>query len=96
MTESIFKNHTMTSYRQSWTSVLEETKIDYLDTLVRFRFRIQSPQSKEGIEFLEKRPAASYHPDPNTQEFICQFNVKKMLGQSSGTCCRKWRPCRTK
>ena len=95
MTESIFKNHTMTSYRQSWTSVLEETKIDYLDTLVRFRFRIQSPQSKEGIEFLEKRPA-SYHPDPNTQEFICQFNVKKMLGQSSGTCCRKWRPCRTK
>jgi hypothetical protein len=84
MTESIFKNHTMTSYRQSWTSVLEETKIDYLDTLVRFRFRIQSPQSKEGIEFLEKRPA-SYHPDPNTQEFICQFNVKKMLGQSSAS-----------
>jgi hypothetical protein len=74
----------MTSYRQSWTSVLEETKIDYLDTLVRFRFRIQSPQSKEGIEFLEKRPA-SYHPDPNTQEFICQFNVKKMLGQSSAS-----------
>ena len=83
MTESIFKNTTMTSYRQSWTSVLVETKIDYDETLVRSRFRVQSPQSKEGIEFLEKRPAS--HPDPNTQEFICQFNVKKMLGQSSAS-----------
>ena len=83
MTESIFKNTTMTSYRQSWTSVLVETKIDYDETLVRSRFRFQSPQSKEGIEFLEKRPAS--HPDPNTQEFISQFNVKKMLGQSSAS-----------
>ena len=83
MTESIFKNTTMTSYRQSWTSVLVETKIDYDETLVRSRFRVQSPQSKEGIEFLEKRPAS--HPDPNTQEFISQFNVKKMLGQSSAS-----------
>ncbi len=84
MTESIFKNHPMSSDRQSWSSVLVETKIDYDETLVRSRFRVQSPQSKEAIEFLEKRPA-SYHPDPNTQEFICQFNVKKMLGQSSAS-----------
>ena len=55
MTESIFKNTTMTSYRQSWTSVLVETKIDYDETLVRSRFRVQSPQSKEGIEFFVRR-----------------------------------------
>ena len=82
MTESIFKNHPMSSDRQSWSSVLAETKADYLDTLGRFSFRVQSPQSKECIEFLKKRPA-SYSPETITQEFISQFNVKKMLGESS-------------
>jgi hypothetical protein len=82
MTESIFKNHPMSSDRQSWSSVLAETKADYLDTLGRFSFRVQSPQSKECIEFLKNRPA-SYSPETITQEFISQFNVKKMLGESS-------------
>ena len=81
MTESIFKNIDMTSDRQSWSSILAEAKLDYSATLGMFR--TPSLDSQKCIAFLNNRPSpADYNSLTITQEFISQFNVKTMLGES--------------